>query len=107
MSPHTRANRPMRALRAHRQGGPEQLVYEQAPRPPLGIGDLTLRERNELLLAAGFAPAFGERPLDDPELRRPDLTLARRELAWEPTVSLGDGLATTLEWARLHWYSNV
>jgi dTDP-glucose 4,6-dehydratase len=48
-----------------------------------------------------------ERPLDDPELRRPDLTLARRELAWEPTVSLGDGLATTLEWARLHWFSNV
>src|SRR5438034_3400995 len=26
------------------------------------------RERNELLLAAGHAPAFPERPLDDPEL---------------------------------------
>jgi dTDP-glucose 4,6-dehydratase len=48
-----------------------------------------------------------DRPLDDPELRRPDLTLARRELGWEPTVSLSDGLATTLEWARLHWFSNV
>lgn len=32
-------DRPMHALRAHRRGGPEQLVYEQAPRPPLAIGD--------------------------------------------------------------------
>jgi transcriptional regulator with XRE-family HTH domain len=31
--------------------------------------DLTLRERNELLLAAGFAPAFPESPLDDSALR--------------------------------------
>ncbi|HMJ78539.1 MAG TPA: helix-turn-helix domain-containing protein, partial [Iamia sp.] len=31
--------------------------------------DLTLRERNELLLAAGFAPAFPESPLDDTALR--------------------------------------
>jgi transcriptional regulator with XRE-family HTH domain len=31
--------------------------------------DLPLREQNALLLAAGFAPAFGERPLDDAALR--------------------------------------
>jgi transcriptional regulator with XRE-family HTH domain len=31
--------------------------------------ELTLRERNELLLAAGFAPAFPESPLDDDALR--------------------------------------
>jgi transcriptional regulator with XRE-family HTH domain len=31
--------------------------------------DLTLRDRNELLLAAGFAPAFPESPLDDEALR--------------------------------------
>src|SRR4051794_18212448 len=31
--------------------------------------DLTLRDRNELLLAAGFAPAFPESPLDDAALR--------------------------------------
>jgi NADPH:quinone reductase-like Zn-dependent oxidoreductase len=51
MSPHTRANRPMRALRAHRQGGPEQLVYEQAPRPRLGIGDALVQVH-----AASFTP---------------------------------------------------
>src|SRR6478736_1525581 len=31
--------------------------------------ELTLRQRNELLLAAGFAPAFPESPLDDAALR--------------------------------------
>ena len=31
--------------------------------------ELTLRERNDLLLAAGFAPAFPESPLDDEALR--------------------------------------
>ena len=31
--------------------------------------ELSLRERNELLLAAGFAPAFPESPLDDEALR--------------------------------------
>jgi hypothetical protein len=31
--------------------------------------ELTLRERNELLLAAGFAPVFPESPLDDETLR--------------------------------------
>lgn len=31
--------------------------------------DVPLRARNELLLAAGFAPAYAERPLDDPQLQ--------------------------------------
>src|SRR5918999_6118385 len=30
--------------------------------------DLPLRDRNQLLLAAGYAPVFPERPLDDPAL---------------------------------------
>ena len=31
---------PMMALRAHRRGGPEQLVYEQAPQPVPGPGEI-------------------------------------------------------------------
>ncbi|MGH9098576.1 MAG: UDP-glucuronic acid decarboxylase family protein, partial [Acidimicrobiales bacterium] len=34
-------------------------------------------------------------PLDDPTRRRPDISLARRELGWEPTTGLEDGLART------------
>lgn len=35
-------------------------------------------------------------PLDDPRVRRPDLTRARTELGWEPRVSLRDGLVPTI-----------
>jgi nucleoside-diphosphate-sugar epimerase len=38
------------------------------------------------------------RPPDDPSQRRPDLTLARAELGWEPTTPLRTGLARTVEW---------
>src|SRR5499426_2479377 len=31
--------------------------------------DVPLRERNTMLLAAGYAPVYGERPLDDPTLK--------------------------------------
>jgi nucleoside-diphosphate-sugar epimerase len=34
-------------------------------------------------------------PVDDPTRRRPDISVARAELGWEPTTSLRDGLART------------
>ena len=46
---------------------------------------------------------FVERPVDDPERRRPDISRARAELGWEPQVSYEDGLAKTIEWARGEW----
>jgi len=36
-------------------------------------------------------------PTDDPQVRQPDITLARQLLGWEPEVELLDGLARTLE----------
>jgi dTDP-glucose 4,6-dehydratase len=41
---------------------------------------------------------FHPLPVDDPTQRRPDITLARRVLGWEPTVGLREGLARTAEW---------
>ena len=41
---------------------------------------------------------FTPRPPDDPSVRRPDLTLARKELGWQPTTAFPDGLARTIEW---------
>lgn len=40
------------------------------------------------------------RPTDDPQRRRPDLTVARRELGWSPTTPLAEGLARTVDWFR-------
>jgi len=36
-------------------------------------------------------------PTDDPQVRRPDIALAREILGWEPSVELHDGLRRTVE----------
>jgi dTDP-glucose 4,6-dehydratase len=41
---------------------------------------------------------FVERPIDDPTTRRPDITLARELLGWEPRVHWREGLRSTIEW---------
>ena len=38
------------------------------------------------------------KPVDDPAQRKPDITLARTLLGWEPEVTLEEGLAKTAEW---------
>ena len=39
-------------------------------------------------------------PTDDPARRRPDISLARRLLDWEPEIDLKEGLTRTAEWFR-------
>ena len=42
-----------------------------------------------------------DRFTDDPKVRRPDISKARRVLkGWEPNVELADGLAKTIEYFR-------
>jgi len=50
--------------------------------------DVPLRERNALLLAAGFAPFYRDRPLDDPALVRARTTIERILKAHEPYPAL-------------------
>jgi UDP-glucuronate decarboxylase len=39
-------------------------------------------------------------PQDDPKQRRPDITLAKKELGWEPVIGLENGLGRTIEYFR-------
>ena len=39
-------------------------------------------------------------PVDDPKQRRPDITIAREQLGWEPTVSLREGLERSIPYFR-------
>lgn len=41
-----------------------------------------------------------ELPKDDPQVRRPDITLAMEKLGWEPEVDLEEGMARTIEYFR-------
>lgn len=51
---------------------------------------------------AGTAPEirFVDRPVDDPSVRQPDISRARRLLSWEPVVGLEEGLKRTIVWFR-------
>lgn len=71
---------------------------------PVNLGnpdEFTIMEFARLVLAmTGHRSEIIYNPLpsDDPQQRRPDISLARKELGWEPQVKLQDGLKTTLEW---------
>lgn len=43
---------------------------------------------------------FEDLPVDDPKVRRPDITKAKKYLKWEPTTGLREGLETTIEWFK-------
>jgi dTDP-glucose 4,6-dehydratase len=63
--------------------------------------EITLLDLAEQILAVtgSCSPVvFGPRPEDDPARRRPDITLARTLLRWEPAVGLAEGLGRTAQW---------
>ena len=59
-----------------------------------------LAEMIRSLAGTGSQVVYTERPVDDPENRRPDASMARERLEWEPRVPLREGLARTMEWMR-------
>ena len=69
---------------------------------PINIGndgEFTMLELAALVLElTGSSSEIVHEPLpvDDPAQRRPDLTLAREYLGWNPTISLRDGLERTI-----------
>lgn len=52
-------------------------------------------------LVPGAGPvAYGKLPEDDPKQRKPDITLAKQLLAWEPSVPLRTGISRTIDYFR-------
>ena len=57
--------------------------------------EFTLLELAETVIAdlgAASEIVFEALPVDDPQMRQPDITRAQQILGWEPEVSLEDGL---------------
>jgi dTDP-glucose 4,6-dehydratase len=73
---------------------------------PVNIGNPT--ERTILEFADTIKEMTGSKskivfeplPQDDPMQRCPDISKAKKELKWEPTVGLRDGIKNTIEWFR-------
>ena len=62
-------------------------------------GEFTILElAQKVLKLTGSRSPIEHRPLpgDDPKQRRPDISLAKKALDWEPTISLDEGLRRTI-----------
>jgi len=73
---------------------------------PTNIGNphemTMLQFAEEIIKATGSKSKIVHRPLpqDDPKQRRPDITLAKKLLKWEPQVPLAEGLESTIAYFR-------
>jgi len=79
------------------------LLAESGEHLPVNIGnpqELTLLELAETVVRVTGAKSeivFEALPVDDPQVRQPDITRARQLLGWEPQVGLEEGLRRVLE----------
>jgi dTDP-glucose 4,6-dehydratase len=70
---------------------------------PVNIGnpdEYTLLELAETVIEVTGSRSeivFEALPIDDPQVRQPDITLAREILGWEPQINLREGLRRTIE----------
>jgi dTDP-glucose 4,6-dehydratase len=73
---------------------------------PINIGnprEMTIKEIAETIIRMTGSKSkivYRDLPQDDPRQRKPDITLARTLLGWEPKVLLEDGLVTTLDYFK-------
>jgi dTDP-glucose 4,6-dehydratase len=80
-------------------------LSESGHHDPVNIGnpnEFTLLELAETVIEVTGSKSeivYEALPTDDPQVRQPDITLARQLLSWEPEVSLREGLERTIEHA--------
>ena len=79
-----------------------RLMNHPSQTGPVNIGnpgEFSMLELAELILkkiGGKSKISFFPLPGDDPKQRRPDITLAQKDLGWSPKVSLEDGLDPTI-----------
>jgi dTDP-glucose 4,6-dehydratase len=73
---------------------------------PVNIGnphEMTIKEMAETVIEATGSSSkivYKPLPVDDPQIRQPDITIAKQLLGWQPRVSLEKGLEQTIAWFR-------
>lgn len=85
-------------------------IYKMMNNPtetgPVNIGnpnEFTIKELAEKVVAATNSKSkiiYQDLPIDDPRQRKPDISLAKKVLDWEPTINLEKGLKTTVEYFK-------
>jgi dTDP-glucose 4,6-dehydratase len=80
---------------------------------PVNIGnpdERTILDLTDLLIRMTESKSkviYKPLPANDPKIRQPDITLARKLLGWEPKISLEDGLGRTIDWLKKRLESSV
>ncbi|MBN1522036.1 MAG: SDR family oxidoreductase [Candidatus Aureabacteria bacterium] len=73
---------------------------------PVNIGnpqEVTIKQCAETIIKLTGSRSritYHDLPVDDPKVRRPDITVAQEELGWEPRVLFEEGLKKTIEWFK-------
>ncbi len=73
---------------------------------PVNIGnpdEFTVKELAEKVINLTESKSeivYKDLPIDDPKVRKPDITLAKKELNWEPHIKLEEGLKKTIEYFK-------
>jgi dTDP-glucose 4,6-dehydratase len=85
--------------------GVVRLLHSDLPGPvnignPHEVSMLELAHTIRALAGSDSEIVFIPRPVDDPMVRQPDITLAKAALGWEPKIGFEDGLRRTIEWFR-------
>ncbi len=71
---------------------------------PMNLGnpvEFTIKELAEIVIeqvGSGSKMIYQPLPSDDPKQRQPDISFAKKELGWEPTIALREGLMKTVEY---------
>lgn len=68
------------------------------PGNPVELSILDPARRIRDLCASASPVTFVARPVIDPGLWRPDITLARMALGWQPEADFDEGPALTIDW---------
>ncbi|HEX2975771.1 MAG TPA: NAD-dependent epimerase/dehydratase family protein, partial [Bacteroidales bacterium] len=66
-------------------------------------GEFTIKQLAEMVIRMTGSKSkiiYLALPQDDPRQRKPDISLAKKELAWEPVIRLEEGLGKTIEYFR-------
>ena len=66
-------------------------------------GEFTIKELAELVkekINPNLKISYKILPLDDPTQRKPDISLAKEKLGWEPKIKLNEGLDKTIEYFK-------
>ena len=81
-------------------------LFMQGDSMPTNIGnpaEYTIKQLAEIVVELTGSKSeivYHDLPEDDPKVRKPDITRARKMLGWEPKVEVREGIARTIEYFR-------